>query len=182
MDRPDLHLRDDERILWEGRPPAGMNLASHDATMIPFSLAWGGLVICWNVGVWRDPGNWPMRLWGAPFLLWAAHLVFGRLIADAWVRRRQRYFVTNRRVLIWRRGWRGGLTALDIAWLPPLKVIARADGYGDIRFGLPRYGRGKYGRVVEKDRASPALSPVPHFLGIPDVAAVHALIERIARG
>lgn len=181
MPPPDLELLADERVLWEAAPPTGLNLASHDATLVPFSLAWTGFTIFFNVAAWMDKDNWFLRAWGAPFLLWGAYLTFGRFLADAWVRRRQRYVVTNRRVLILRAGWRGGLTSLDIAWLPPIKIVERPDGSGDLRFGLPRYGRGKYGRKVEKDRFAPALSPVPHFLGIADVAAVHSLIERAAR-
>jgi hypothetical protein len=182
MDRADLQLRENEHVLWEASPPTGLNLASHDPILIPASLLWTGFFILFNVAAWADRANWVMRAWGAPFLLWGVYFVIGRFFADAWVRRRQRYFVTNRRVLIWRRGWRGGLTSLDIGWLPPLKVIERADGSGDIRFGLPRYRRSKSGQKVEKDRAAPALSPIPHFLGIADVAAVHALIERAAQG
>lgn len=182
MDRADLQLHEDEHVLWEASPPTGLNLASHDPILIPFSLAWMGFCVLFNMAAWVEPDNWFMRLWGAPFLLWGVYLVAGRFFADAWVRRRQRYFVTDRRVLIWRRGWRGGLTSLNIAWLPPLKVTERADGSGDIRFGLPRYGRNKSGQKVEKDRAAPALGPVPHFLGIADVAAVHRLIERTVQG
>lgn len=178
MDRADLLLRDDERILWEGAPPRGLNLASHDVTLVPFSLAWAGFALWFNVAAWMEKDNGFMRVWGAPFLVMGVYFVVGRFFADAWVRRRQRYFVTNRRVVVLRSGWRGGLTSLAIDWLPPIRIIERADGSGALRFGLPRYGRSKSGQRVEKDRFAPALSPVPHFLGIDRVAAVRSLIER----
>ena len=119
-----------------------------------------------------------MRLWGSPFLLVGFYLVVGRFVVDAWVRHRQRYVVTDRRVLVLRSGWRGGVIAGGLTILPFVSAAACRDGSGDLRFGPPRFKRGAKGQMIERDRIVPALDPLPRFIGIPDVAGVRALIER----
>jgi len=179
-------LLEGEQVLWEGAPPRGLHFYPQDRWLVPFSLAWTAFCLLWEYSAWTATSGWNawvMSLWGMPFFLWGLFLVFGRFLLDCWVRRQQRYFVTDKRVLVVRRGWRGRVIAASIDFLPFVNVIERANGAGDIRFGPTRYRRsGKTGQMVERDLAVPALNPTPQFLDIPDVAGVRALIERAALG
>lgn len=171
-------LLPDERILWEGSPPTGVRFYAHDAELIPFSVLWVGFIGFWNYAAWSIPNDWSMRIWGFPFCVVGAYLLLGRFMVDAWVRRRQRYFVTNRRVLITRAGWRGGQCSLSLEDTPFIKMTERPDGSGDLRLGPATYRRGKWGKLHERGQLVPALSPTPQFLGIAHVASVYGLIER----
>ncbi len=180
MTAASFQLLDDEHVLWEGSPPRGWHLYARDRELIPFSLAWGGFFIVGNAAVWTRGGDWVLRFWFFPFLLIGLYVLVGRFVVDAWVRRRQRYVVTNRRILILRHGWGGGIRSVDLDWMPFVKMTEHADGSGDLRFAPPRTGKGKWGRVHERDLWAPALSPTPQFLGVPDVAATLDLIRRAA--
>ena len=180
MNQPHL-LYGDERVLWEGAPPTGLRFQARDVFVVPFTLLWAGFAIFWNALAWIQGENWFFRLWGLPFLLIGVYIPVGRFVHEAWVRNRLRYRVTDRRVIVERIGWHGDIRSLAIDWLPLIAMTERVDGSGDLRFELKRYDRGKGGRLVERDRDAPALSPVVQFLGIPDVAAVRDLIERTAR-
>ena len=173
-------LLDGERVLWRGTPPTGIRFYSHDAELIPFSILWTGFVAFWNVEVWRE-GNWPLEIWGAPFLIIGFYWLIARFFVDAWVRRRMQYFVTDRRIIIWRSGWRGNMKTVSLG-LPPLLVMKeRSNGSGDLRFDLLRFGRGRSGNKYEKGRWTPSLSAVPQFIGISNVALVRSLIEETAK-
>jgi hypothetical protein len=176
----DLPILDDERLLWRGSPPTGLRFSPSDTELIPFSIFWAGFAGFFNYAAWATSSNWLMRLWGMPFLVVAIHIVVGRFFVDAWVRRRQRYFVTDKRAVILRTGWRGDIRSVGLDRVPFLATTERSDGSGDLRLGPLLFKRGKYGRKSERGRWMPALSPTPQFLGIPDVAAVRSLIERTA--
>ena len=58
-----------ERIIWSGQPSRGLMFAANDVFMVPFSLAWCGFAIFWEVtalGGRGAPGFLP--LWGAMFV------------------------------------------------------------------------------------------------------------------
>jgi hypothetical protein len=168
--------------LWAGAPPTGLRFYAPDAELIPFSVLWVTFVGLFNYAAWSTPGDWFMRIWGIPFCVYGSYILLGRFMVDAWVRRRQRYFVTNKRALITRAGWRGGQRSLSLEDMPFIKVTERPDGSGDVRLGPATYRRGKWGKLHERGQVVPALSPTPQFLGIADVASVFHLIERENRG
>jgi hypothetical protein len=181
MEYPRPSLLVGEHILWEGAPPTGVMVRAADALLIPFSLLWGGFAMFWNVSVWRDGAPVFFRLWGLPFLLVGFYIVIGRFLIDMLVRRRQRYYVTNQRVLIERRGWGGGLRTLDIRHLPLLATTVRADGSGTLSFGQTASLFSAAGHGSGMGFWHPALDPTLQFLGIANVAQVRSLVERAAR-
>lgn len=97
---------------------------------------------------------------------------------DSFVRRRQRYLVTDRHILIVT-GWPlHRRTSLDIERLPALDLHERRDGSGTIDFGTDTVGpRGsrKYGPI------DPALAGTPQFPRIDNVRRLYDLIDRAGR-
>ena len=101
------------------------------------------------------------------------YVTFGRFLLDMWVRRNQRYVVTDRRVLIvTRKPWHR-IKSLDLKRLPG----ERGDGSGTIKFGSD------VGMLGGRDFGlwSPALAGTPQFLQIENVRRVYALIEQAGR-
>lgn len=171
-------LQPGEHIFWTGRPAGGLMLTSWDAFLIPFSLLWGGFAIFWEASVIRGGQPFFFKLWGIPFVLVGLYLIAGRFFVDAWLRRSLRYAVTDKRVMILRKGRATKLTALPIDRLPSLTLIERAGGRRTIQFdqaqGLWAYrGFGPW---------MPSSDGTPQFLQIENVRAVHDQINRLAAG
>jgi hypothetical protein len=69
--KPELNSK--ERLLWTGRPRAGLILRAEDALCIPFSLMWGGFaVFFWETAV---------IIGGAPFLF----TLLGHSVCSSWI-------------------------------------------------------------------------------------------------
>ena len=125
-----------ERVLWSGRPYPRRLLTANDATLIPFSLIWGGVSLYWTWGMVANAAAAALSgatlsgslgldlLWGVPFLLLGQYMIWGRFVYKYWDRRRTTYAVTNQRVLIVRPR---SVNALSIDALPttaPPKSLA----------------------------------------------------------
>lgn len=179
-----------ERVTWTGQPAQGLLLTARDIFFIPFSLAWCGFAIFWEasvVGVSTriasnagPVANVPVAMvaFGAVFVCLGLFFVFGRFLADAWIRRNIAYAVTNERVLIARSGPFGTFSSLNLDRLPDVQISERANGRGTIRFGErpSMWGNRSFGAWL------PALDPTPQFLAIADARRVFDLIQGQARG
>ncbi len=174
-------LLEGERVLWTGRPGGGLVLTPRDAILVPFSLVWGGFALFWEATVLRTNAPFFFRLWGIPFVLIGFYLILGRFMADAWLRARTRYALTNLRIFIVRTGPMNTITALALDRLPEVQVSQRADGRGTLRFGSPArvsltgtgFGWGSW---------TPSLDPTPQFLAIDNAQDVFQQVQRAARG
>ena len=168
------HLLNGERLLWSGRPPRGIVLTARDQFLIPFSLVWCSFAVFWTLSVLRAGGPVFFRLWGTMFIGIGIYLVAGRMFIDAWLRRKTRYAVTDRRILIVRSGLFGRTIAIDIAQVGQLELGVRRGGAGTVRFG---------GASAGTNRGlgfwSPALDPTPQFIAIPDARALFVRIETL---
>lgn len=171
--QPHARLLDGERVLWEGRPASGVILRPIDLLLVPFSLAWGGFAAFWNVTVWSTDAPLAFKLFGLPFLAIGIYVTIGRFWFDARTRDGLRYYITNRRVLISRRG---GLSieSLDISRLPTIKLEERPDGSGTITFGS---SPGVFGPANGFGIWQQSLDPRPTFLRIPDVRQAYQVIQ-----
>jgi hypothetical protein len=167
----------DEKLMWRGRPRQGLMLTPKDALLIPFSLVWGGFAIFWESNVLRMP-NAPifMKLFGAVFVVIGLFLIFGRFLADAWIRTGIFYALTDRRILILRSRPSVSFQSVNLDRLPEATVNETSNGRGTIRFGAPlamwnNRGMGGYGAWVA------SMDPTPQFLDIENVQKVFASIQ-----
>lgn len=177
-----------ESIAWSGRPSTALLLTSRDIFLIPFSLLWGGFAIFWeatalNIGTKASenahttvPDIFP--LFGIPFVLIGLYFIFGRFFADAWIRSRLRYAVTNQRVLTLRKGMGSKFTAIALDKLPALTFTERSNGRGTIRFGeaAPMWGYSRSGF----NGWTPSSEATPQFINIPDVRRVFDQIQSLS--
>jgi hypothetical protein len=124
-----------ERLLWWGRPLAGMRLRGSDVVGIPFSLMWGGFAIFWEAMAIRSGAPFFFKLWGIPFVAVGLYLIAGRFLYDAWRRSRTAYAVTNERVILQSGGVRPSVLSLRLATIPALSLTEGRGGVGTISFG-----------------------------------------------
>lgn len=132
--RPELSR--DERLLWSGVPRQGIRLQASDWLAIPFSLMWGGFAFFWEYSV-STARHAPvfMELWGIPFVLVGLYMIVGRFFADAFMRKRTCYGVTNQRVVIIDGLFSRQVRSLPLTTLADLSLSERSSRSGSITFG-----------------------------------------------
>lgn len=134
---PDINsqLAADEHLLWSGQPRQGLLLRGSDTFAIPFSLMWGGFALFWEGSVIATNAPPFFVLWGIPFVLVGLYLIIGRFFADARLRARTRYAVTDQRVLIVTGLFSREVRSLPLARLPELTLNEGRRDEGSITFG-----------------------------------------------
>ncbi|HEX8366536.1 MAG TPA: hypothetical protein VF603_14740 [Allosphingosinicella sp.] len=183
MVHPEYHaalrqwLMPGERLLWAGQPKQGLLLRSADVYLVPFSLFFVGFALVWNQSVWGT-GDTPFlfAIAGAALLLGAAYVSLGRFLADAVVRAKLLYAVTDRRIVILRRSPWSRIRALDLSYLPVLELQLSGGGRGTIIFDVPPDSR--WWSHAQQPEWTPALSKAARFLEIEGATAVYDLISR----
>lgn len=171
-------LLPDERIIWQGRPYLGLILRPVELFLIPFSLLWAGFTVFWNVNAWGTNADLAFKLFGLPFLVAGIYITFGRFIADAIIRRKKFYFITNKRVLIFDRGGETKTKSVDIRHLPALEFDEQSDGSGTIRFGSAVSWMTNHNFGIWQ----PTFDPTPQFIRIPNARSVYTLIQKQSDG
>ena len=170
-----------ERLLWQGRAARGLRFQRGDVFAVPFSLMWGGFAFFWEYSVIRDSlfdFNHPhfaavsfFMLWGLMFCLIGLYFIAGRFVADAIIRGRTYYGVTDQRIVIIN-GQR--VKSLPLKTLPVIDLVEGGKGYGTIYFGETSFfhiaGMWNSGR-----RSGPP--PPPAFVGIPEARRVYDIIQ-----
>jgi hypothetical protein len=130
-----------ERLVWSGQPRGGFRLRAADAFLIPFSVAWCGFAVFWEVmalkiaGKGGDPIAAVFPLFGVPFVIVGLYLVFGRFVVDARVRERTFYGITNERIIIVSGLFGRRTKSLNLRTLSDISLTERPDGSGTITFG-----------------------------------------------
>ena len=171
------YLLSGERILWQGRPKAGIVFQPNDVFIIPFSLLWGGFVVSTVAQPWTFTDDFLFSVFDIIFFAAAFNLIFGRFLHDAYNRTHLFYAVTNQRVIVRKTGINSGIRSLDLAALPTLDLKSGRKGRGTIAFdfddedGFSMRGMGFAGLV-------PTLGNAVKFLDIPDVNSVYEIIRR----
>jgi hypothetical protein len=171
----ELPLDIDERCLWKGHPPHGLMFRSQDIFQVPFSVAWCGFAIFWEVSVAKT-SNAPsfFLLWGAGFVAVGLYFVFGRFIADAMNRARTSYGVTDRRILIVSGITNRRVKSLALQGLSEIELQEKANGRGTITFGPQPGFAGNWGRGWPGGNRYAA----PAFENIDGARQVYDLVRR----
>lgn len=160
-----------ETVIWVGRPGQGLLLARQDRVLIPFAIAWCGLV-AWTFAL---PSARPPHVvvFAIVLALIGAYILFGRFVLDAWVRRRIVYAVTDRCALVLFPRAFGGLVAVDRTGTTDVDLHDRGDGTGTIVLGPePLVRMNRFGRWV------PSLERPPRFVAIRDAQAVFDVLRQ----
>ena len=133
----------DEYELWRGKSN-GMD--SHQKIiMIPFAVFFLGFALFWTATATSAAGI--MGLFGLPFIAVGAYMLFGKNI----IGNKTYYVVTNRKIY---RSQAGRVDMVDLANLPPMRVVGHSNGRGSIYFGEYQYrshGKNHYGMVFSVD-------------------------------
>ena len=124
-----------ERLLWSGQPRHGLMLRASDTALIPFSILWAAFAFFWEGTVWKTNAPWIFKLWGIPFVLVGIYIVAGRFVADAWMRKRTAYGVTNQRVIIIKAFRKRNIQSIALRSVPEISLSESGDGSGTITLG-----------------------------------------------
>jgi hypothetical protein len=171
-----------ENLLWSGQPRRGLALRAADAFFIPFSLAWGGFAIFWEVTVIASNAPLFFALFGLFFVLIGVYLIVGRFFVDAMQRARTFYAVTADRIIIVSGLFSRTVRSIDLKTLGEMFLSERADGSGSIVFGNPAPFDWMYGGMS----SWPSLSGLgmrwaPRFEFIKDARAVYEIVRSAQR-
>lgn len=125
------YLKPDEKLLWSGRPKAGIVFRRSDILLIPFSLLWTGLAIFIV---------WHIEYAGALiFVAIGVYLIFGRFWVDSKIRWKTYYGLTERRIIIVSGLFSRTVDNYPLINLPKMTVSEKPDGSGTIIIGLNRF-------------------------------------------
>jgi hypothetical protein len=128
-------LGSQERLLWAGKPRAGLVFRPLDAFLIPFSLLWGGFALFWEYSVLNSGAPFFFSLWGIPFVLVGLYFIFGRFLVDERQREKTVYGLTNERVIIISGLHTRTVKSLNLRTLSDVSLNERPDKSGTITFG-----------------------------------------------
>ncbi|MBI5858037.1 MAG: hypothetical protein HZB42_10380 [Sphingobacteriales bacterium] len=122
-----------EKILWIGKPKAGIKFRTTDIYLIPFSFLWFGFAVFWTVTASRAGA---FALFGIPFVAIGFYMAIGRFFTDAYQRTRTIYAISDNRVIIKSGFFYRNVTSYNIKSLPEVTIREKSDGSGSITFGI----------------------------------------------
>ena len=129
-------LQPGENLLWTGRPEKLRLFEHEDRKLVPISLVWCAITgfLIWMT--WVRGGNAPSmtipRLLTIPFAAVGIWLLIGRFVWRFVSGKKERYALTDRRVIIRKDG---SSRSLELTNLPRMNVTRYGDGSGEISFG-----------------------------------------------
>jgi hypothetical protein len=160
-----------EIIRWTGRPQQGLALRAADALLIPFSLLWCGFAVFWEFSVWDSGASFFFMLWGGAFVCIGLYFVFGRFFADAYLRSKIHYALTDQRALILGGLTGNDLTAIDLRTTSEIRYRDIDGSLGTISFG-PDAGPFRQGGIWHSTSRS-----APEFFRTANAATAYRLIQ-----
>ena len=168
-------LSANEKLLWSGRPPQGLLFRAVDIALIPFTLMWAGFALFWE-SMAIASGFFLFILWGIPFVLVGAFMVFGRFLVDAYLRNKTFYGLTDQRAIIISGLLQKEIKSLNLRTTSDITLNQKSDGTGSIVFGtLPPMAWMMRGTSIN----GMGRNMVPQFELIPDAKRVYELIRTV---
>lgn len=161
--------------MWVGRPDARKTFTRQDLLVVPFTVAWCGFAVFWEVGVIVTHAPWFFPLWGSLFVAVGLYVVAGRFVVRRWVRRRTIYAVTDRRVLILQGD--SEVRDMPLAGQPVSVQRSRNRRHVTVMIGTVAAGSARFGLVTEWPRGAGGRSPFGFF----DVADAEPLLAAVDR-
>jgi hypothetical protein len=160
-----------ETVVWSGAPRRGLLLSKRDVLLIPFSLFLCGFTVFWETSVVSSGAPFFFRIWGVPFVLAGLYMVIGRFFAEAFVRARTTYVVTDRAAYVAYAGPFPAVKRYAGSALATLDYQPAANGSGTIRFTpsvspFSRNAGWSYLNPIQSDE----------FAAIPNARAVYDLV------
>jgi hypothetical protein len=127
-----------ESVLWSGQPGQGLRWRYSDALRVPVSLLFVTVSLVMMAGMLRDGLPIYATLIVVPHALLGLYLLVGHFFADAYLRARTEYFITDQRALIiqpwpWRR-----VRSVDLGRLHSIHRRSHRDGTTTLVFGKVR--------------------------------------------
>jgi len=129
------NLSSGEKLIWTGKPKAGIVFRGSDLFLIPFSLLWCGFTLFWEAKVINTGAPLLFKLWGIPFVLVGLYLTIGRFFADAKKRANTIYGITQDRIIIKSGIFSSTVKSLNIRTLSDITLDQKADNSGTITLG-----------------------------------------------
>lgn len=126
--RPLLSPR--EELIWVGQPWQGLRLYKDDWLFIPGSVILT-IILGYFAFIWLSTPFLYTQIVGIAVVAIAFYIAFGRFLLDAYIRSRTIYGMTNRRIIIYKKGGKESIS-VALRSLKPLRVLARKDRYGTI--------------------------------------------------
>lgn len=170
------YLNQSERLLWAGKPKAGILFRTSDLFVVPFSLLWCGFAVFWVFMAQKAGGIF--ALFGVPFVVIGLYFVFGRFLVDARQRAGTVYGLTEDRILIRSGLFSKSLQSVNIKALTDFQYTEKKDGSGTITLG-PKNPMMPYGSTMS---GWPGVKGMPMLDGIPNVREVYNRILHLQQG
>ncbi len=134
----------DEYVMWQGKHSG--KLAGQNAANLPYALFFLAFAIFWTVSVVQISVF--MCFFGLCFVAVGMYLAFDKQFLD----RNTKYVITNRKIY---RSRSGKVDMIDLANLPPMRIVEHKGGCGSIYFGESYYkspgGKPRYGMTFSID-------------------------------
>jgi hypothetical protein len=96
----DRLIRPGERVLWSGAPDPAVRFTPADAWLLPFTIAWAGFAVFWEVEAGASGAPVFFLLWGTMFFAMGTYITLGRFVVKARRKRRTIYVLTDQRAIV----------------------------------------------------------------------------------
>lgn len=168
-----------ERLLWAGRPRAGIRFQPAYALYLPFSLAFLGFVMFWGYLVFVHARIFyiPLMIFWFIFVLVSVENVIGPVLLDKLNRETSYYGVTDRRAIVVSHLFKGINRSIELSAVTEMQVKEKSDGSGTIFFVIgylrPVYRTGSYLHYILRGASA--------FEQIPQVWQVEQIVRDAKR-
>lgn len=93
-------LRPGERLLWSGRPDAGVLFTRADAFLVPFSFLFVGFSVFWVSAAVRSANSGGFWLFGLIFVGFGLYYLVGRFFVKVYRKKHMFYALTSSRAIV----------------------------------------------------------------------------------